>query len=209
MQSHDDSEATRTLLESARNGDAAALNLLLARHRGPLRRMVELRMDPQLRRRVDPSDIIQEAKAEALRRLPEYLKRPALPFGLWLRQLTYEQLLMMRRRHVEAQRRAVHRELPLPRKSSFELAELLLDGGPTPSEQLAAAELARRVRDALGRLPEGDREILLMRNFEGLSNQEAAQVLSIEPVAASKRYGRALLRLRRILQDDGLPEGGA
>ncbi len=202
-----DSEATRGLLNSAKNGDAAALDQLLGRHRAVLRRMVELRIDPQLRRRVDPSDIVQEAKAEALRRMPEYLQDLPMPFGLWLRRITYEQLLTMRRRHIEARRRTVDRELPLPQKSSFALARLLLDRGPTPSEQMAGQELAQRVREAVALLPEGDREVLLMRNFEGLSNQEVAQVLGIDPVAASKRFGRALLRLRKILQKGGLTEG--
>jgi RNA polymerase sigma-70 factor, ECF subfamily len=203
-----DSETTDALLASVRRGDTEALDRLLSRYRAPLRRMVQLRLDPQLRQRVDPSDIVQEAKAEALRRLPQYLEHPAMPFALWLRRLTYEQLLMMRRRHIEAQRRTVRRELPLPQKSSFALAEMLLDGGLSPSEEMAARELARRVREALTLLPENDRDILLMRNFEGLSNQDAALVLGIDPLAASKRYGRALLRLRKILQSGGLSEGG-
>jgi RNA polymerase sigma-70 factor, ECF subfamily len=203
-----DSQTTRTLLDAVRNGDVQALNLLLARHRPEMRRMVELRMGPQLRRRADPSDIIQEAKGEASRRLPDYLEHPVLPFRLWLRRLTHDQLVMMRRRHLHAQRRAVGRELPLPHRSSVDLARRLLDPGPTPSEQVVAAELAQRLRAALALLPENDQEILLMRNFEHLSNQEAAQVLGIEPVAASKRYGRAVLRLRRILLDGGMAESG-
>jgi RNA polymerase sigma-70 factor (ECF subfamily) len=171
--------------------------------------MVQLRMDPRLRQRVDPSDIVQEAKAEAIRRLPEYLKQPAMPFALWVRRLTYEQLLMRRRRHIEARRRTVRREIPLPQESSFALAEMLLDRGPSPSEEMAAQELARRVREALTLLPEIDRDVILMRNFEGLSNQDAAMILGIDPLAASKRYGRALLRLRKLLQNGGLTEGGS
>jgi RNA polymerase sigma-70 factor (ECF subfamily) len=57
-------------------------------------------------------------------------------------------------------------------------------------------------------LPEADREILLLRNFEGLTNAEAAQILELEPAAASKRYGRALLKLRQLLLASGLGESG-
>ncbi len=206
MPSHNDSQTTRTLLEAVRNGDIQALNRLLARYRPEMRRMLELRMSPQLRRRADPSDIIQEAKAEVSRRLPEYLEQPVLPFRLWLRRITNDQLIMMRRRHLQARRRAVGRELPLPHRSSVDLARSLLDPGPSPSEQIVAEELAQHLRAALALLPQDDQEILLMRAFEHLSNQEAAQVLGIEPVAASKRYGRAVLRLRKILLDGGLTE---
>jgi RNA polymerase sigma-70 factor (ECF subfamily) len=155
---------------------------------------------------VDASDIVQDAELEVVRRMPDYLRDRRIPLRLWLRQIAYEQLLMARRKHVEAQRRAVHRELPLPARSSLQLARQLIAGGPTPSEDVAAQELARRVRQALARLPEVDREVLLMRSFEGLANQDVAQVLQIEPVAASKRYGRALLRLREALLEAGLRE---
>ena len=70
--------------------------------------------------------------------------------------------------------------------------------------KFATRELARRVREALARLAEPEREILMLRNFEGLSLQEIACVLDIDPAAARKRHGRALLRLRKELIDDGL-----
>jgi RNA polymerase sigma-70 factor (ECF subfamily) len=94
--------------------------------------------------------------------------------------------------------------VPLPERSSLALAHQLLAGGSTPIEKLAGRELARRVRHAVAQLAEPDRDMLLMRNFEGLSNQEVAQVLQINPAAASQRYGRALLRLRTILLDNGV-----
>jgi RNA polymerase sigma-70 factor (ECF subfamily) len=78
--------------------------------------------------------------------------------------------------------------------------------GSTPSQQLIRKELAQRVREAMALLDEDDCEILLMRTYEGLSNQEVALALEIHPDAASKRYGRALLRLRKILIDSGLSE---
>ena len=105
-----------------------------------------------------------------------------------------------------SERRAVQREAPLPDESSIQLAQLALAAGPTPSQQLVQQELVCRVRQALADLPETDREILLMRNFEGLSNQEVAQVLALDPATASKRYGRALLRLRKVLLDGEVQE---
>lgn len=201
-----DSSATRRLLDQVRDGEPGAVDRLLTRHRKYLRQVVALRIDPQLRARVDPSDVVQEAQMEAVRRLDGYLTKPALPFRLWLRQITYDRLLMLRRQHVGAARRTVTRDVALPDRSSLVLAEQLLAPGATPSEQLARRELARRVQQALAALPEAEREILLMRNFEGLSNQEVAKVLQLTPAAASQRYGRALLKLRKLLLANGLEE---
>jgi RNA polymerase sigma-70 factor (ECF subfamily) len=111
---------------------------------------------------------------------------------------------MTQRRHLGAARRSVQREVPIPEESSLQLAYQLLARSPSPSQRLLRRELAQQVRQALAELSETDREILLMRNLEALSNQEVAQVLQIDPVAASQRYGRALLRLRKLLIDRGL-----
>ncbi len=204
-----DSNETRFLLEQVQAGDTGALGRLLARHRTYLRQIVELRLDRKLRQRIDPSDVVQEAQLEAARRVGAYLARPPMAFRLWLRKIAYDRLLMMRRKHVEAGRRAVTRELPLPDRSTVHLARQLLADVSTPSQHVVRGELARRVREAMSQLSEADCEILLMRNFEGLTNQEAAQVLNIDPSAANKRYGRALLRLRTVLLQGGMTESAS
>lgn len=197
---------TDRLLDQVRAGDRQALDRLLAEHRPYLRGVVELRLDPKLKSRVDASDVVQEAQIEAVRRVDDYLAKPALPFRLWLRQIACDRLIMAHRQHVGADKRAISRETPLPDESSVGLGQLALAGGPTPSQHLAQHELAARVRQALAALDDDDREVLLMRNFEGLSNQEVAALLQIDPAAASKRYGRALLRLRTVLLAQGIQE---
>jgi RNA polymerase sigma-70 factor (ECF subfamily) len=155
---------------------------------------------------VDPSDVVQEAQLEAARRLKGYLEGPSMPFRLWLRQIAQDRLLNLHRRHVATARRAVGREQPLPERSSAALAEQLLASGSTPCQRLGRRELARRLRQALAQLSEGDREILLLRNFEGLSNQEVGLLLGIDAAAASQRLGRAMLRLHKVLVATGLTE---
>ncbi len=201
-----DSTQTRRLFDRVRAGDATAFDLLFARHRAYLRRIIEMRIDPQLRSRFDASDVLQETQLEAHERLGEYLERQPMPFRLWLRKTAQQRLLRMRREHVEARKRAVDREVPLPQSSSIELARRLLRTGTTPSAQLGRRELAQRVRTAMGQLTEADREILLMRNFEGLTIREVASVLDLDPGTVSRLHGRALLRLERILVDGGLTE---
>jgi RNA polymerase sigma-70 factor, ECF subfamily len=197
---HPDSQETQTLLEQAGGGDAAACEQLLERHRSALRSFVELRLDPALRGRLDASDVVQEAQLEAARRLPDFLRRRPMPFRLWLRKTAHERLVMLRRRHLGAARRAAGREVPLPDTSSQALASLLARGS-SPSERLRLQELQRRVQGALTELAEVDREVLLMRNYEGMEYEEIACILGIEAAAARKRHGRALLRLHRALQD--------
>ncbi len=199
-----DSAETQHLLEQARAGNDAAVNHLLERHRPYVYRFVELRLDPQLQGRVDPSDVVQEAQMEAIRRLDGYLGNAPMPFRLWLRQIAQDRLLMLRRHHRGA-RRTVTREAAWPDESSLAFARQLLASGTSPSARLVASELAQRVRQAVAQLPEADREIVLLRNFECLSNQEVAQLLEIKPATASQRYGRALMRLRKLLADT-LPE---
>jgi RNA polymerase sigma-70 factor (ECF subfamily) len=201
-----DSAETQRLLEQARAGTAGAVDRLLERHRAYVRRFVELRLGSQLRARVDPSDVVQEAQLEAVRRLDGYLTDAPLPFRLWLRRIAQDRLLMLRRRHRGAGRRAVTREAAMPDESSLAFARQLLASGTSPSARLAASELAHRVREAVAQLPEADQEIILLRNFEGLSNQEVSQLLEIQTATASQRYGRALLRLRKLL-DEAPPEG--
>ena len=201
-----DPEATRLLLAQVDARDPQALEELFAQHRSYLHQVLELRMDQRLRSRVDVSDVIQEAQLEAVRRMDDFLRRRPMPFRLWLRKTAYECLLRLRRQHVEAKGRAVGREVPLPDRSSVLLAVQAVPGCATPSEHAIEHELAERVRKAMAELSEEDRELVLMRNYEGLSNQDVAQMLEIEPEAASKRYGRALLRLRKILLQNGLSE---
>lgn len=194
-----DSAETRKLLEQFQAGDARAAGRLLQRHRPFLVRMVDLRMDERLRRRLDPSDVVQEAQLEATRRLPEYVQQPPLPFRMWLRQIAYDRLLMLHRRHVRAARRSVERDVELPDRSSLLLMRQLLGQEPSPSERAVKRELAQRVRQALDELPAAQRQVLILRNLEGLSNLEVAAVLGVDPATASRRYGRAILRLRDIL----------
>jgi RNA polymerase sigma-70 factor (ECF subfamily) len=201
-----DSEETRNLLGQIEAGDSRAFDRLFARYRRDLIRVVEARLDEKLRGRIDASDVAQETQLEAYRRLPEYLARRPMPFRLWLRKTAHERLLVARRHHLGAVGRAVTREVPLPEHSSLLVARPFLAAGSTPSQQVARREMARRVSQAVGKLPEADQEILLLRTYEGLSNQEVAYVLGLDPAAASKRHGRAVLRLHRLLVEGGLTE---
>ncbi len=193
---------TDRLLERAGAGDRAALEQLLAKYRGRLREMVAVRMDDRLSARVDPSDVVQEALMVASERLPSYFAHPSVPFYLWLRQIAWERLVDLHRRHIRADRRSVLREEPrgMSGNSAIQLADRLFAGGTGPLKRLLRAELVARVRAAVERLAEADREILLLRHLEQLKLVDCALVLQISHTAAKKRYLRALERLQRLLR---------
>jgi RNA polymerase sigma-70 factor (ECF subfamily) len=199
-----DSPETCALLEQVAQQNSRALEELLVRHRGRLRDFVEVHLDPRLRTRVDPSDVVQETQMEMVRRMKDFLDRRPMPFHLWMRKKAYERLLNLRRDHLRAARRAVSREVALPDRSSLLLAGPLLASTPTPSQEAQAHELAERLSRAAARLSEADREILLMRHAEDLPFEDIACLLGIEPAAARKRFGRALIRLQKELGDEGL-----
>jgi RNA polymerase sigma-70 factor, ECF subfamily len=201
-----DSAETELLLRQIRAGDPAAFEKLFARHRAYLRRIAEVRLGADVRPRVDPSDVVQEAYLEAFRRLQTYLEQTPVPFRLWLRQIVHDQAIKARRSHLGTARRALGREVPLPERSSLVLVRQLLAGGSTPSQHLGRRELAQRLRQAVTQLSAIDREVVIMRDFEGLSNQEVGYLLGIEPAAVSQRHGRALLRLHKLLFEGGLTE---
>jgi RNA polymerase sigma-70 factor (ECF subfamily) len=201
-----DSAETCRLLDEIRSDDKTPFDRLFAQHRPALRQFVARRLDPRLRARLDPSDVVQETQLEVYRRMDDFLKRRPMPFRLWLRKTAFERLLKLRRYHVETAQRSVGRELGLPDRSSLLLARPFLDRGSSPSQELTRGEVVRRVRQALAELSETDREIMLMRNLDGLSYRDIGCLLDLDPAAARQRYGRALLRLRSLLLKAGLLE---
>lgn len=186
-----------------------ALGDLFLAYRQRLRRMVHLRMDWRLRRRVDASDVVQEAWLDYKRRFSDYCNDQPLPFYLWLRQLTAQRLIDVHRRHLGARMRSIAMEAsiwsqPLPPVTSHSLASQLLGRITSASQAAQRAEDRIRVQQALDRMKPIDREVIALRHFEMLSNDESALVLGLSKTAASNRYIRAMQRLREELIADGI-----
>lgn len=190
------------LLQRATVGDEQAIQELLGLHRKRLKRMVEVRLDRRLSARIDPSDIVQETLADAVKKLPKYLELRPLPFFPWLRQLAWERVMRSHRQHLYAKARSVAREEPyLPDHSAFELAKRLLASGSSPSEQLTRKETRAKVQTALARLSPEDREVLVLRFLENLSTCEAAEVLGVSEQCAKSRQRRAIERFGLLVED--------
>jgi RNA polymerase sigma-70 factor (ECF subfamily) len=200
----DSGTTTDDLLRLAKAGDAGALGTLFAHYRDRLRRMVRLRLDRRIASRLDASDVLQEAYLDVARRFPEYAAAPAVPFYVWLRALTGQRLIDLHRQHLGAQMRDAREEVSLyrgalPQASSASLAQQLLAGLTSPTQAAVRAEMQLKLQDALNSMDPIDREVVVLRHFEELNNIETAAVLGVEPPAASKRYLRAIRRLKVIL----------
>src|SRR5262245_44242413 len=177
------------LLRRATAGDQQALAELFARYRDRLRKMVRLRLDRRMAGRVDASDVLQDAYLDVARRFPEYAAAPSVPFYLWLRALTGQRLVDLHRHHLGAQMRDAGQEVSLyrgalPAASSASLAQALIAGWTSPTQAAVRAELQLRLQEALNSMDALDREVVVLRHFEELSNARAAEVLGIEPSAA-------------------------
>jgi RNA polymerase sigma-70 factor (ECF subfamily) len=206
-------EDTGALLSRATRGEAPALDALFTRHRARLLRMARRGLDPRLYARVDPDDVVQEVYAEAARRLREYELQHAatLPFFLWLRLLTAQELAELARVHLGAARRDARREVAAGAAATHAhdsalLAAQICGHLTSPTEAAARGELRVQIARALDSIAPADREMLVLRHFEQLTGAEAARELGLASAAASKRYVRALHRLRAALVGLGILE---
>lgn len=209
-----DPTTSDTRLARARAGDALALSELLGESTPKLVRMVDLRMEQRGRRRFEPDDVVQDALIEATRRFGEWCAQDRFPFHVWLRLLTAKALARAQRRHLQTQKRDAGREGELEdgrtSVSAARAADWFASTQTSPTQAARRAEVREKVLAALAELDDLDREILALRHFEQLTNDEAALELGIEPAAASKRFSRALQSMRPVLRglapdDEGRP----
>ena len=198
------SSGTNRLLRRASNKDEQALAELFARCRERLRRMIRLRLDRRLKGRFQSSTVMQMTFEDAVQRFPDYVANPTLPFFLWLRLLAGQRVQALHRQHLgsqvwdEGQAISLYHGA-LPQANSVSLAAQLLGHMTAAAQAGAKAEMQLKLQDALNGMDPVDREVLALRHFEELGNDEAALVLGLDPAAASGHFIRALKRLKEIL----------
>ncbi len=201
-----DSLDSEELIEAALSGSEGALAELFDQNRDRLRRLLTLRMDPRVRARVSPSDVLQETFLELARRLPRYSEEQQLPFFLWLRAIAGNCLARAHRTHLGADMRNAARDVSLagsnvPGVSTMLLASHIAGHFTSVDRGVLRAELQLRVQEALNSMPERDQEILALRHFEELSTEECACVLGLSRSGVLKRHTRALRRLHDTISD--------
>jgi RNA polymerase sigma-70 factor (ECF subfamily) len=199
LENHGEVERARLL-----EGGQQALAELLSQHQSRLERIVSFRLAPVLRSRVDPSDVLQEAYIEIARRIQEFIDGSSVSFFVWIRQKTMQTLIDIHRKHMR-EKRDPNREIAfvsisLHQTTSLSIARQLIDDVTSPSQAAVREEEVLQLQMALELMNETDREVLALRHFEQLNNQNVAEVLGLTPTAASNRYVRAAAKLGEILK---------
>ncbi len=192
------------LLERIAGGDQAALGEIFLQHQERLEIIVRFRMDPRLQGRLDSGDVVQESLLEATRRIDYYFSNRKTTFFLWLRYLTLQKLNELHRHHFGVKARDKNREVSIFKRidspaTTAQIAHVLFDDQTSPSAAMLRDEARLVIENALGVMDPVDQEILALRHFEKLSNVEVAESLSLNESTASKRFVRALQKLKAIV----------
>jgi RNA polymerase sigma-70 factor (ECF subfamily) len=190
------------LLRRAQAGEEGALGSLLEGYRSYLALLARLQISRRLQGKVDAADLVQETFLEAHRSFARFLGTTERELVSWLRQILAANLADLVRRYLVAKRRDVRleRELTLDLDhSSQALGEGLVAGQSSPSQQAARREQAVLLADALARLPEHYREVLILHHLEGLSFPEVGRRLGRSLDSVKNVWTRALATLRRSL----------
>lgn len=197
------------LLAQAAAGNRESLGDLMQLYRERLERVVRFRMNPKLKGRIDAGDVVQESFLEAAKRFDYYLENRKTSFFLWLRLITLQKLNEQYRFHTGAKARSTDREVSIfGRADAAETTSLiaahLFDDSTSPSQAIIRDEARLLIERALSEMDPLDQEVLALRHFEQLSNAEVAASLGIATGTASKRFVRALQRLKTIV--DSYPQ---
>jgi RNA polymerase sigma-70 factor (ECF subfamily) len=192
------------LLALARAGDAQALGRLLELYRNYLTLLARVQFGQRLRGKADPSDVVQEAFLGAYRDFAGFRGTTEAELVSWLRKILATTLAALARHYCGTQRRDPRRERELCAElehSSQALGDALIAPQSSPSQQAVRREQAVLLADALGQLSEDYREVIVLRQLEGLSFPEVAQRMGRSAEAIKKLWVRALASLRCILGD--------
>jgi RNA polymerase sigma-70 factor (ECF subfamily) len=189
-------------------GNQSAFRELFGRYRAKLVRAIKFRMDPRLAQRLEAEDIVQEALAEAYQRLPEFLNKDGYSFYAWIRTISMSRLQDAHRRHVVAVKRTVSREdngpTRLPDESVFELADRIAGSQSSPSAEVRKRESLQHLQDALARLDDDEREVLILKYIEELDASVIAAIQGTSERHVRRRHRQAIEKLGRQLRRAGL-----
>ncbi len=176
---------------------------LFEEHRPRLHRLVQARMSRMLFHRMTAEDMVQEVYMASAKRIPYFVAYPEIPYFVKLRSVALQTITDFERKYLAAKKRNVYQEINpdqvVQENEDFDMWNLFADPKSSPLTRVAKQDRYALLHGAMEALSVQDREMIQMRNFEGLTNMECANVLEIEPKAASIRYIRALKRLQELL----------
>jgi RNA polymerase sigma-70 factor (ECF subfamily) len=190
------------LLHEARSGNADQLGRLLEMYRHYLRLLARVEIGRNLQAKLDASDLVQDTLLEAHRGFPGFQGSSETQFVCWLRQIMAANLANLLRRYLGTQGRDVRLERELAVRldqSSRILDRGLFDRGSSPSHQVFRREQAVLLADALEKLPEDYREVIVLRHLEGLTFPEVSRRMGRSGDSVEKLWVRGLAQLRQVM----------
>jgi RNA polymerase sigma-70 factor (ECF subfamily) len=197
-----DSVDPLALLSAARRGDGNALGDLTQLYRNYLQILARVQIDRHLRRRLSPSDLVQETLVKACRNFQQFQGKSEKELLAWLRTILINALRSAVEHEFKAGKRNLRREVSLHdaladlANSVNQLDQALVCQGPSPSNQAARRELAAVMADQIAALPADYRDVLVLRNLEGIAFDEIAQRMNRSVGAVRVLWLRALRRLQ-------------
>jgi len=187
------------LIAQAREGNAPTLGVLLEQYRNYLRVLARIEIGQHLQGKVDASDVVQDTMMDAYRYFPNFRGTVEPQFIHWLRQILAGRLANLVRHYFGTQARDIRLEQKI--NDGLDRSSAFLDGGlvavqSSPSEQVARQEQAVVLANALSKLPDDYREVIVLRNIEGLTFAQVAEHMGKTVDSVDKLWLRALARLR-------------
>ena len=159
-------------------------------------------LNPVLAKRVTAEDIVQDTVSTASCKT-EFLKNnPEVPLYCKLRTILFQTITAMERKHLQCGKRDAYKEIEVADDQNSAAQanwNMFADTVTSPLSRLAKLDRYALLRKVMEELSDTDRQLLELRHFDGMGNNECAHVLQIEPKAASIRYVRALQKLQSKL----------
>jgi RNA polymerase sigma-70 factor (ECF subfamily) len=199
-------DALLRLLDAARRDESDALGRLLDAHRNYLTLLARIQVGRRLQGKVDPADLVQDTFLDAHRQFSQFRGDTVKSVAAWLRRILAGQIAHLVRRYFSAEARDVRLEQSIEHEldsSSEWLAKGMSSPGSSPSEAAARREELIRLGDALEQLPPDYRDVILLRQIEGLQFAEVARRLGRTEDSVQKLWVRGLDSLRKILDAAG------
>ncbi len=196
-----DDGSLSALIRQSQAGCGKSQNELFRQLQAYLAYVADTNVEAPLRRKLSPSDVVQQSFVRAVEQLPDYRGNTSLEFKGWLRQILINEI-RQGRRVLAADKRDVRREMPLGGEASDQQPRELIDRYSTPAALALADEQAAAVRRILQRLPENYQTVIRLRNWEELSFEVIGARMNLSTSGAAKVWYRALVAVRQLYQQE-------
>ena len=206
QESRSDQIPAEQLLQEARQGQLERVGQLLQLYRNYLAVLATTQLDQRLRRRVDPSDLVQETLLAAHRDFRQFRGRTEREFLAWLRQILINSLHHAVETHLKSKMRDIRCEVSIEQagnaldRSAVSLGYALADPGPSPSATARQREQAVILADQLAKLRPEYRDVIVLRNLQGLAFEEIAQRMDRKAGAVRMLWLRAMEKFKQVCE---------